>query len=499
MSEVKIIPPDLVPLRVKDPKDGKIKLQDYLAWGDRVEIVGKTDKYHEIIDPRDGSSSPRHAYIPKSTKLISEESDNVLKVGFVDVQQGDAIHIETPDHQIILIDGGDNILFSRYLAAKHRGTSPQKPLKVAAMVVTHGDADHFKGLTLIRNSEKDTRPWKRIYIHPARIFHNGLVKGPDKDSAGRCVKDEKMFGATSEVDGKLCVIDLEDDLRAISKDRMNRPVQQWVAAIKSWDGYGDGNKAEMKRLEYGNNDAFSFLPNGVQMNVLGPFTKKISDKKALALLHKPLTFKQKMSGQTGNREPSASHTINGHSIVLQLQYGNVKFLFTGDLNEESEEELLERSDTDSFDLKSHVFKVPHHGSADFLPKFLQAVSPVVSVVSSGDESTFKEYIHPRATLMAALSKHSALDQPLIFVTEMVAFFAAKGYSVGLQRKDGKDKPADPKTKFYAFERLAWGSVQVRTDGKRMLVFTHSAGATKEAYAFEVSADGTAKPVDLKSD
>ena len=36
-------------------------------------------------------------------------------------------------------------------------------------------------------------------------------------------------------------------------------------------------------------------------------------------------------------------------------------------------------------LQSEVFKVPHHGSHAYLPAFLEAVAPVVSVVSSGDE------------------------------------------------------------------------------------------------------------------
>ena len=72
-------------------------------------------------------------------------------------------------------------------------------------------------------------------------------------------------------------------------------------------------------------------------------------------------------------------------------------------------------------LQAEVFKVPHHGSADFSGAFLQAVSPVVSVVSSGDDTARKEFIHPRATLVGALG-YSRLEEPLVFVTELVAFF-----------------------------------------------------------------------------
>ena len=37
---------------------------------------------------------------------------------------------------------------------------------------------------------------------------------------------------------------------------------------------------------------------------------------------------------------SASHTINGHSVILRLKYGNFSFLFAGDLNEEAERDLV---------------------------------------------------------------------------------------------------------------------------------------------------------------
>ncbi len=51
---------------------------------------------------------------------------------------------------------------------------------------------------------------------------------------------------------------------------------------------------------------------------------------------------------------------------------------------------------------------------------------MVSVVSSGDENASKEYIHPSAALIGALGKHSRIAEPLIFVTELVAFFQTEG-------------------------------------------------------------------------
>lgn len=105
-------------------------------------------------------------------------ADNkVLKVNFVDVQQGDGMVIESPDGKVIL-DGGDNQMFARYLAGRFRNTSLQQPKPVDCIVVTHGDADHFSGLSEILKSETNKAKRKQLFMQPQRIYHNGLVKRP---------------------------------------------------------------------------------------------------------------------------------------------------------------------------------------------------------------------------------------------------------------------------------------------------------------------------------
>jgi hypothetical protein len=144
-----------------------------------------------------------------------------------------------------------------------------------------------------------------------------------------------------------------------------------------------------------------------------------------------------------------------------------------------------------------VLKVPHHGSADFHGDFLGAVAPVVSVVSSGDESAQKEFIHPRATLMAALGKHARQDvpEPLVLVTELAAFFNLEGWVAPdtTQKGEGFTRRTKP---FFAFTRSAFGTVKMRTDGQRLLVFTYSGkDDLKEAYAFTV-ANGQVSPAEI---
>ena len=186
---------------------------------------------------------------------------------------------------------------------------------------------------------------------------------------------------------------------------------------------------------------------------------------------------------------SASHTINGHSIVFRLSYGGFSYLFCGDLNDEASRFLAREHGAGTVNLRSEVFKVPHHGSADFSGAFLQSVAPVVSVVSSGDESARKEFIHPRATLMGALGKYSRVAEPLVFVTELVAFFNVEGWS-----RLADAKTAAKRGDFFGFSRTAFGMVKTRTDGKRLLVYTDSGNVSlKEAYAYQLDASGVPTP------
>lgn len=210
---------------------------------------------------------------------------------------------------------------------------------------------------------------------------------------------------------------------------MNEPFRDWKGALEA---YRERGPIEFRRLSKGD-EAFSFLADeGIGVEVLGPILTKTGDAEGLRFLGEP-----KKGPRVGHHslEPgrdrftgkSASHTINGHSVVLRLTYGDFRFLFAGDLNEESELDLVRAHEAGEIDLRSEVLKVPHHGSDDFYPEFIAAASPVLSIVSSGDENASKEYIHPRATLIGALGKHSRVPEPLIFVTELVAFFQTEGF------------------------------------------------------------------------
>jgi len=481
---------------LRDASDKRLKV---LAWNDSVRMIAKdADRIEvEVVTWADDDGIPEptisSGFLRRTIRVdgaarevaLPAEKVRVLEVSFVDVQQGDGTLIQTPNKRLITIDGGENQMFARLLASRLRGTSSDKRREIDAMIVTHGDADHFAGLSLIHASE--TKPglkdYKRLFIRPARVFHNGLVKrsgGAERDS----------LGTTMEHDGELVITGLQTDLLGVPAADMNTPFRRWRDALSAWSAADPARPIEFRRLARGDDDAFAFLADEqIKVEVLGPTESDVSGTPGLEFLRAPRDGVPMAHLDFEAGGLSASHTINGHSIVLRLRFGNVRMLFAGDLNNATEELLTTEHAQGEVNLEAEVFKVPHHGSHEFTPGFLKAVSPMVSVVSSGDEKSVKEYIHPRATLMSALGRYARDDAALVFVTELVAFFEQAGMAVA------EGEPAAPP--FFAFRRTAFGMVRVRTDGERMLVFTDSGKRdVKEAYAYKATSLGQLTPVEV---
>lgn len=431
MAEERAIAVDLAELTNEDGE-----LRATLAWGDPVTVVEEDEKRSkvEILDfetKPDGSILPttrtgfiaRHPRGRKSVEVsLPVDQVKVLKLDFVDVQQGDGALLETPGGKTITIDGGDNQLFARYLASRFPGTSAAARKTIDAMVISHGDADHFAGLVEIRDSEANENPRKRLFAEPRRVFHNGLVKRPSK------VDDVDSFGATKEVDGKTIITGLETDITKVPDEELNQYFERWKKALLGWQA--DGAEIEFRRLAKGDGDAFDFLSGeGIEVEVLGPILSHEGGVTGLRFLGEPPKGPQFGAATPDEKFGSLSpaHTINGHSILLRLAFGNWRLLFAGDLNTQAEQTLVADAEAGKVDLQGEIFKVPHHGSAEYSSGFLQAVKPLVSVVSSGDENARKEYIHPRATLMNALGRCSRNDAAVVFVTELVAFFETVGW------------------------------------------------------------------------
>jgi competence protein ComEC len=97
----------------------------------------------------------------------------------------------------------------------------------------------------------------------------------------------------------------------------------------------------------------------------------------------------------------AGEDRNENSIVLQLEYGQTSFLYTGDAEVDQEAYLVEEY---ASALDSMVYKAGHHGSSSSSSAaLLDAVDPQVAVISSAFDS---QYGHPHDAVLQKLAERS---------------------------------------------------------------------------------------------
>ena len=116
--------------------------------------------------------------------------------------------------------------------------------------------------------------------------------------------------------------------------------------------------------------------------------------------------------------------LNDTSLVLMVQFGEKKFLFTGDMEKYAENQLVSAGT----DLKADVLKVGHHGSYSSTSlDFLNKVDPDFGVISCGRNN---EYGHPHDSPMNRLKNAQVElyrtdlmgDSILVTDGETIAFF-----------------------------------------------------------------------------
>ena len=85
---------------------------------------------------------------------------------------------------------------------------------------------------------------------------------------------------------------------------------------------------------------------------------------------------------------------NNASIALLLKNGENTFLFTGDAEEEAEDDIVEEAKALNIDLKTDVYQAGHHGSrTSSSVSLLDAAEPASAVISCGEGNS---YGHPHA-------------------------------------------------------------------------------------------------------
>ena len=388
--------------------DRKGREINHLLWGDWVEM--RTDE-----QPR-GKMLPVFA---RGTSGWMHEDDlqdeQILEVVFVDVGQGDGCLLITPDNKHLIIDAGISDNMYRHLKWRYGGF--RNKWKFDAAIVTHPDKDHYYGFKKLFEEEN---------VSFRAVYHNGLIETRNR---------REPLGRMAKVGRQKYLVELMEDQetlrRFLNGRRWRHPDQsrfnkQYPALLKSALDSGRVDDIAMLSSVHGTD---GFVPGfggrrELRLRVLGPVVEHDSHGRA-----RLRTFGSK----PGSTAFSISKTKNGHSVILQLQYRNLRLLFGGDLNRPSEVYLLQHySEVDDPwpwspeveqaviegarpELRSDITKLCHHGSSDFTDTFMRTVAATATVISSGDNES---YAHPRSDTLGAIGLHGHGWRPLIFSTEL---------------------------------------------------------------------------------
>ncbi|MCV0367251.1 MAG: MBL fold metallo-hydrolase [Nitrosopumilus sp.] len=347
-------------------------------------------------------------------------TERTLEIYFLDVGQGDAILIQTPQDNRYLIDGGpthdEGELAHEFLKWKFNLEGNQ--IDFDAVIMSHADRDHAMGLVPIVGDQK---------IKIKKFYHNGISRFRGKPSDG------KIMGKNPRR-----LVEIFDDITKLDFSKISGDYQKLFTALTK----AKKKNRDIKIEHLDHTSVIKKLPNDpLEIEILGPINISQNDR-----------VEYLASG-------TADKMRNGNSVSLMAKYGKCKILLCGDMNTKYEKEFIKFHK--DYPLESHVFKANHHGSQDVTTEFLERVRPWISIVSSGD---VPDHAHPRAELLGILGKYSSQDikRPIIFATEILRTYHPVS-------SEDIEEVKKRKREYSLYERAIDGIVHVRTDGKKLVV------------------------------
>ena len=103
-----------------------------------------------------------------------------------------------------------------------------------------------------------------------------------------------------------------------------------------------------------------------------------------------------------NSKLIGENILNNNSIVCKLCYKSFSMLFTGDIEEIAEREILKQYKDNINILNSTILKVGHHGSkTSSIQSFVEAVKPKIALIGVGKNNKFG---HPNDAVIERLKK-----------------------------------------------------------------------------------------------
>lgn len=489
-----------------------------MLWGDPVFIRKIEGNSAEV-------SAKGHRLEVSLDKLTNK---GIFSLWQVDCGQGDAALLRFPDGAFAAIDMGPPrggfinsnsgriaLDFIKWVAFddnnwRFEGEHADDPFHFEWVVLTHPDEDHAGGAKEFVGKLGEL--WS-----VGTLFHSGLgrFKGDVVPHAAASNGDPETPGfgqlgpVRADANGDLYLSQLIDgnaDIEAFSAatdDRAWFLSGNYAGILKTAATHAGSTVGDIARLSHLSTDA-DLSRAGVAVKVLGPVEAEVDGAPALRYL----------DSNTADDLEGPSLSRNGHSVVLRLDFGGVRILMTGDLNFRAHALLLQQWPAEQF--ACHVGKACHHGSEDISWKFLKAMDPLAVMFSSGDQES---HVHPRALalgLSAAFSQRLKLRtsaagaDEVTFDTEAFAgfeepkLFSPLVYSTELSRsarlrtdmkayrKNGDDyedlgsvhfkgpnKTDDfvPQRDVWVVDRMTYGLINVRTDGKKVVIAVLEEGST----------------------
>lgn len=453
---------------------------DCLLWGDRVQVTAQSGGYARF----DGRGLKG-----RFVKTSALGGRSLLEFYFIDVGQGDGVLIRTPDHRHLLIDGG--------FARKRQNTGKNaadfvdwkfcrdyggRTIALDVMIASHNDADHYGGLWDLLSDDAAARAeLDAEAVTVEAVYHAGLSwwqQGTKRSLGPSETTPQGRFW--TRLLGDRAALEA-----AVGGGGGPQLAGEWrrfmerVAAART----AAGGAAPVQRLAHTQGHLPGFAPGDgqVAIKVLAPVEFALGNGPALRAFG---------GGDSKN--------TNGQSVLLRVDYGRTRTLLTGDLNTAAQAALLQDYAGSLQEFECDVAKACHHGSDDVSYRFLQAMRPAVTVISSGDN---EGHDHPRPDIVAAsaTSGYPEFDgrgrpvSPLVYSTELarshrlsLAGALQLPATAGGARLSGRalhdcrvhwGSGAAARSRSLGGTRfvsdLIYGLVNVRTDGHRILCATRN--------------------------
>jgi beta-lactamase superfamily II metal-dependent hydrolase len=394
----------------------------------------------------------------------------LLEIYVIDVGQGDGILVRTPDDRWHMIDAGvsnERQMLRRgapnFLRWKFKTDLRRDRVSLENAVISHPDFDHYGGFIDIFSEQLGR---EKFPVEVANFYHPGVGRfdATPKRGAwveGRVAPFPRGYRGIRR-DGRFITEVLT------GKTSFRNPPRPLTDTFARFARLAADKAGTVRRLTAADGFLPGYESGDLVIRVLGPIEEQLE------------------GGGSGLRMlTSDSKTVNGHSIVLRLDYRQARILLTGDLNDSSQRLLL--SYVPEMQFAADVVKACHHGAEEVDAAFSKALQARATVTSAGDNES---YSHPRPVVMGASGRYGRESRdpagdampPLVYSTELARSIAlARAANVrvpGPTDYFASDSLVRPEAgEFEPFSRvpistdLIYGLVNVRTDGQHILCAT----------------------------